>query len=463
MNGRDVVPIGISLGLITLTSINGYTLESSISLGIIAFVISTTLISWKKRLAAGVFGLSLAFLLNILPFEYFLKYAHMDIILFLLGMMVVVGYLEEVNYFEYLVSKLIPRLHGKPKTFYSVLIIITSIFAAIVDEVTAILFTSVIMLELASIYKVEPRKFLLPITYAVIIGGTATVMGDPVAILVAFNGGLSMYDFLIWATPITALTVVLLILYTFLFLRNDLGILKEKMDMVDSKEIVEILSKEARNPRKATLIFLGVLIPIMVHGEIAKMLNIFGVEVEPKTILVSIALMGASYIIAFEGDFGLRIFLHRVDWQTLFFLMAFFSLVGTLENVGVLANITRFMVGVAGGDDGTLYLLIALLTAILSPIMDNVLTVATISPIVKELGSLGYNTYPVWFGILFSGVFAAIATPIGTSASLVMMGLLEKRRIKPVNLGEWLKMGLPLAIFTTLLALFIIYVRSFIL
>ncbi len=461
MRAREILPIFIPTFIFILMFALDFGLRSSLAVSIISFVISTTLLIWRKRLAAGIFGLALAFVFNILPFELFLEFMHMDIILFLLGMMVVVGYLEEVNYFDYIIAKLIPHLHGHPKKFYSVLIALTALFAAIVDEVTAILFTSVIMLELSSIYKVEPRKFLLPITYAVIVGGTATVMGDPVAILVAFNGGLTMVDFFIWATPVTVATVVIVILYTFVFLRNDLEALGSKMREVDVNEIINILSKEATNTRKATILFLAVLIPIIIHGEIASLLNMMGVKVKPKLILVSVALIAAAYIIAFEGDMGIGIFLHRVDWQTLVFLMSFFSLVGSLEYVGLLNVISKTLVDISGGETEALYLLISGITAILSPILDNVLTVATISPIVNELAALGVETYHIWFGILFAGVFSALATPIGTSASLVMLGLLEKRRLKAVTIGEWVKMGLPLAIIVTTFALLTVYVRAY--
>jgi len=106
------------------------------AISIAAMVISTTLLMWKYRLSASVAGLSIAFLTGILPFKLFLEYSHMDIILFLLGMMTIVGYLEENHYFEYLVSKMIPILHGKPKLFIIVMMFTASFFAAVVDEVT---------------------------------------------------------------------------------------------------------------------------------------------------------------------------------------------------------------------------------------------------------------------------------------------------------------------------------------
>ncbi len=461
MRAREILPIAISFVIFAFMLMLEFDLKSSLAVSIIAFVISTTLLIWRKRLAAGIFGLAIAFIFNILPFELFLEFMHMDIILFLLGMMVVVGYLEEVNYFEYIIAKIIPYLHGHPRRFYSVFIGLGALFAAIVDEVTAILFTSVIMLELSSIYKIEPRKFLLPITYAVIIGGTATVMGNPVAILVAFNGGLTMFDFFVWATPVTIVSLGILILYTFFFLREDLKKLYNKMSEVDVGEIVDILSKEAPESRKPTVLFLSVLIPIIVHGEIAKILNMFGIYVKPKLILVSVALLAAAYIIAFEGDMGMGVFLHRVDWQTLVFLMSFFSLVGSLEYVGLLSIISEGLVDLSGGRVELLYLYISGITAFLSPILDNVLTVATISPIIIELGNLGINTYHLWFGTLFAGVLSALATPIGTSASLVMLGLLEKRRLKAVTIGEWVKMGLPLAVIVTSLALMTVYIRAY--
>ncbi len=461
MRGKKLV-----VGIVPITTfLGGYfiglALEQAFAVSIAAMVISTTLLMWKYRLSASVAGLSIAFLTGILPFKLFLEYSHMDIILFLLGMMTIVGYLEENHYFEYLVSKMIPVLHGKPKLFIIVMMFTASFFAAVVDEVTAILFMSVIMLELSAIYQLDIRRMILPITFAVIIGGSATVMGNPVAILVAFRGGLTMQDFAYWATPITLVSLVILSGMVMLLFRDEIKKLEENMSKVKIEEIVEALAEEVHATRKATVLFVLVIGSIILHNQIATLISSLGAYVTPKVVLVSIALLGASVILATEGEDGIVVFLHRVDWQTLVFLLSFFSIVGSLDHVGVLQLISNAIVEAAGGNEGMMFLYIAGITGVLSPVMDNVLTVATLSPIVEGLGEMGVNTIPIWFGMLFAGIFSALATPIGTSASLVMMGLLERRRVKLITFGEWIRVGLPAAIIILGLALTITYFRAY--
>ncbi len=457
---KYVVGVGPPIAFLLALAM-GLPLEMSFAVAVTAMVIMTTLLMWKYRLAASITGLAILFLTGLLPFKLFLEYAHLDIILFLLGMMTVVGYLEENNYFEYLVSKMIPILHGRPKLFVVVMMATASFFAAVVDEVTAILFMSVIMLELSSIYQLDIRRVILPITFAVIIGGSATVMGNPVAILVAFQGGLTMVDFAYWATPITLLSLAILIGMVMILFSDEIKKLEQNMGKVSLEEIVSTLSAEAKGTRKATLIFASVIGAIVLHSQITNLINAFGADITPKVVLVAISLLGAGVILATEGEEGITVFLHRVDWQTLVFLLSFFSIVGSLDHVGVLGLISDAIVEAAGGDEGLMFLYIAGITGTLSPIMDNVLTVATLSPIVKGLGELGVNTVPMWFGMLFAGIFSALATPIGTSASLVMMGLLERRRVRLITFGEWFKVGLPAAVIILSLALTITYIRAY--
>jgi len=462
MSGIKKIVIGVGpIIAFTASMFMGLSLQMSFAISITSLVILTTLLMWKYRLAASVSGLAILFLTGLLPFKLFLKYAHLDIILFLLGMMTIVGYLEENNYFEYLVSKMIPLLHGKPKLFVVVMMMTASFFAAVVDEVTAILFMSVIMLELSSIYQLDIRRVILPITYAVIIGGSATVMGNPVAILVAFQGGLTMADFAVWATPITLLSLAILIGMVMILFKTEIRKLEENMGRVPLDEIVSTLSSEARNTGKATILFVVVIGSIILHSQITQLLNLLGADITPKVVLVAISLLGAGAILATEGEEGVVIFIHRVDWQTLVFLLSFFSIVGSLDHVGVLGMISDAIVKAAGGDEGLMFLYIAGITGTLSPVMDNVLTVATLSPIVNGLGELGVNTVPIWFGMLFAGIFSALATPIGTSASLVMMGLLERRRVRLITFGEWIRVGLPSAVLILGIAITITYIRAY--
>ena len=341
--------------------------------------------------------------------------------------------------------------------------LIGAFFSAIVDEVTAILFMIAITLEIAAIYEVDPYPLILAVTFSVIIGGTATLMGDPVAIIIAFEGGLTMSDFLNWATPITLLNLFILLGLIYIFLRDELKKLTQHMKDLSIEDVTETIKKDVPiKVRYSTILLLSVLLLIILHDPLSQGLSIIlGRDITSEIFLISAPLIVASFLLLLDWKSAKIVLLHRVDWMTLLFFMFFFVIVGSLEVTGVLHTLLNKLVELTGGSEVKLFLLVTSLTGILSIFVANVLTVATIAPLIKELSIMGLYVYPIWWGVLFSSVFMALSTPVGTAASLVMLGLLDKHKIKRVSFREWIKIGLPSALITTFTAVLIIYLRGY--
>jgi Na+/H+ antiporter NhaD/arsenite permease-like protein len=91
--------------------------------------------------------------------------------------------------------------------------------------------------------------------------------------------------------------------------------------------------------------------------------------------------------------------------------------------------------------------------------MDNILGVATFIPVVNEMTELGINNYPLWWGLLFAGTFFGNLTLIGSTANIVAIGMLERRKRGHITLLQWVKPGLLVSIPTLTLALLLIYVQ----
>ena len=70
-------------------------------------IVVIVLFRWGYRVPSSILGVSILLLLDIISYEDLLRYMNFNIILFLTSMMIIVGYLEENNYFTYLISKII--------------------------------------------------------------------------------------------------------------------------------------------------------------------------------------------------------------------------------------------------------------------------------------------------------------------------------------------------------------------
>jgi Na+/H+ antiporter NhaD/arsenite permease-like protein len=95
----------------------------------------------------------------------------------------------------------------------------------------------------------------------------------------------------------------------------------------------------------------------------------------------------------------------------------------------------------------------------MSAFMDNVLAVATLLPIVEELGTFGISNQPFWWSALFAGTFFGNLTIIGSTANIVAIGILERRELGHITLKEWIKPGALVSIPTIAVALLLLIVQ----
>ena len=122
----------ILFAAITLTRI-GFNRDQVISTCIFLMIVCGTLFYWKFRLTFAFAGISALLTTGLLDVPHVIEHAGLDIILFLVGMMCVVGYLEEKRFFEYLIAKVVDRIGHHAYLLMTFLMVFASISAALVD------------------------------------------------------------------------------------------------------------------------------------------------------------------------------------------------------------------------------------------------------------------------------------------------------------------------------------------
>lgn len=176
------------------------------SLVVFSTFIYGTLLFGEFRLAFAFGGVASLMALNLLTVQRFTEAAALDVLVFLIGTFLVIGYLEESQFFEHLVEKLVRFIGPRPQTLLISLMIFASIASALVGEVTAILFMAGTLLHLTSRYKLNPVPFIIMLVFACNNGSAMSSVGNPIGVLIALKTGLSFLDFLKWAAP-TAIVV----------------------------------------------------------------------------------------------------------------------------------------------------------------------------------------------------------------------------------------------------------------
>lgn len=434
----------------------GFNVQQSVAIAVITMEIAGSLIFWEFRLAFGFIGLSLLFILGLITVELFVEFASLDVIIFLIATMIIIGHLENMRFFEYLVDKIIAFAKGNVYKLVSMLMISSAFFAALVNEVTSILFMGSAVFHLASVYNVNPIPLLIMVVFATNIGSSATVIGNPIGVLIALRGGLSFTDFLRWATPVALIALSLAIIVCLLYYHKDIVILAENMNKVSKRIVVD-----AEEPGKAMgselksawVIFIFTLLGFAFHKPMEELLNL-----EEGSMLLGVAIFMAGIVLLLNRERARELVELRVEWWTLGFFIALFASVGTLEYVGVTHILAEYLFHV-GVNEMVLRIVFIYLAGFMSAFLDNILAVATLIPIVEELKLLGIDSFPLWWSMLFAGTFFGNLTPIGSTANIVALGMLERRKTQRLTMVEWLKPGVLVSFLTLSAAFLLLYLQ----
>ncbi len=436
------VAASLFLGL-TLKQIMVVAGFSSILFGAIFF--------WRYRLAFAFLGVGGLLALGLIDVPHVIEFAGIDIILFLIGMMIVVGFLEEREFFEHLVDKLILMVGLNGRKLVLVMLIASFIFAALVDEVTSILFMLAAMLSVVTRYRLNPVPFIIMIVFATNIGSSATVVGNPVGVIIAMRSGLGFMDFLRWAAPISISALLVAIPICFLYFSKAINQLHQAMISGKGPEVIKEVIAEDTSTKKGILVsgvlFLCVVLGLVFHSYIE---HLFGLT--KNTMLLGTALIGAGTALLLSGEDARSLVEKRVDWWTLSFFLFLFASVGTLKYQGITDVLADKILKVSGDNLPLLMSICIWASGAMTSVMDNVLAVATFIPIVRDMGQLGIPTLPLWWSVLFGSTLLGNLTIIGSTANIVAVGMLERRKLGCIGFVEWLKVGAIVSIPTLLLA-----------
>jgi Na+/H+ antiporter NhaD/arsenite permease-like protein len=440
------------------------------SLTVFTALISGTLLYWRFRLAFALAGIATLMIFGLLTTETLIEFAGFDIILFLVGMMIVIGYLEDRHFFEYLLEKILKGVGDNPRKLVVILMLMSAMFAALVDEVTSILFMTATVLHLTSKLKINPIPFVIIIVFATNIGSSATVVGNPVGVLIALRADLSFIDFLRWATPVSLVGLGIAIPLSLWYFSKDIkhlgqAIRTPKADPINGNRVAAIADEASAAtipgtdvPRKSIklpwILFLGTIAGLVVHGPVEELLGL-----QKNVMLLGTALAAASITLFINRARARDLVERRVDWWTLSFFIFLFASVGTLQLTGITTLIANGLYNISGGEESTLFFVFTSTAGILSALMDNILGVATFIPIVNDMEELGVYNYPLWWGLLFAGTFFGNLTFIGSTANIVALGMLERHKHTHIQLSQWIKPGALVSVPTLLVAMLLIYLQ----
>ncbi|MDD1776031.1 MAG: anion permease [Candidatus Methanomethylicus sp.] len=442
---QKIIGYILIVACVGIVSFYGGNLNPRQLLSVVVFssFVAGSLFYWPFRNAFALIGITLLLGLNILDVEHLLRFAQLDIILFLIGMMTIIAFLEEKKFFDWLINILIKPFTNKPTIMIAILFLLGTIMAALVDEVTSILFMSVITIKILKCYNITGAKvlpFIMFLVFTTNIGSSALPVGNPIGVLIAFQAGFTINEFIRWMLPLALIASVATILMGLTYLRRATNFHKNTICM-DSIESI----KMNRDIQIALIAFIAVIAGLVLHARIEEALNL-----TKNTMLLGVPLIVAGCVLMVSRS-NAQALVSKVDWWTLLYFMLLFASVGTLSYTGVTTRLAEIIMGSVSGLFGTM-LLVGITISLLTAFMDNVLAVATIAPVVQALGASGIPSEPIWWIMLVGGTYCGNATIIGSTANIVAAGCMEKQGFGSFSQWGWIKLGVIVSVVTFLIS-----------
>jgi Na+/H+ antiporter NhaD/arsenite permease-like protein len=425
-----------------------------LSLVIFTAFIAGSLFYWNFRNAFAFIGISLLLVFNVLDIGHLIAFAHLELILFLVGMMIIIGFLEERGLFNWFIPIILKPFVTRPFLLIGILLLLGTLMAALVDEVTSILFMSVLMLKVLDGYGISGRHALPYIMFLVFttnIGSSALPVGNPIGVLIAFGAGLTVMDFLRWTFPIAIVCSLVTTVIAVIYLKRTSSLSPAQKGVPAGSHLKLEEIPLTRDIRVAALIFVLVIAGLILQNHLE---GYFGLDKNILLLGIPLSMAGVVLIVNREKAHTL---VERVDWYTLLFFLFLFAGVGSLNYVGITDKIASLVLG-SGGDLLTTMLLVGGITSILTPFLDNVLAVATIMPVVKALSG-SVPLAPVWWIMLIGGTYCGNATIIGSTANIIAAGMVEKKGMGSFSMLDWMKIGVPISLLTFGIAFTLLYIQ----
>ena len=235
---------------------------------------------------------------------------------------------------------------------------------------------------------------------------------------------------------------VVLTILAFIF-RKKLHASQDKMDEVAKIDNSHTITDKALMIR-STLILAFVILGFMLH-------DVTHIET------CVVAMLGASILLIFEKPNEI---LQDVEWNTIFFFIGLFIIIGGLEASGGIKLMAEWILKVTQGSQAATSMIILWASGVISGIIDNIPYTATMAPMLVEIEKTMGATYayPLWWALSLGACLGGNMTIIGAAANVIVSENAAKSG-HPISFMRFLKYGVGVVAISLLISTAYIYLR----
>jgi Na+/H+ antiporter NhaD/arsenite permease-like protein len=317
------------------------------------------------------------------------------------------------------------------------ILIMTGIISAFVENVATVLVMAPIAMALCSKLKMNPSCFMVGLAVMANLQGTATLVGDPPSMIFANYAGYGFNDFFIYNGKLSIFFfvqagMIVGALFFYRIFAKDGG---QKID-IEKEKIISLAPSW--------------FLILMIAGLAAASFIYGGISLASGLIVIILAVLGLLWYWIREKSMSKAFEIVKgLDWDTAFFLIGIFVVVGAVSQAGLLQDFAALLSHIIGANVLLGFILIVAVSTVISGFVDNVPYIIVMLPVAASLaGDLSLKPELYMFGLLVGSCMGGNLTPFGASANVVSVGILRKQGVK-MAFSQWLKIGLPFTLLTT--------------
>lgn len=375
--------------------------------------------------------------------NYFVNYIDFNVIFLLVSMIIIVNITAKSGIFNWIANELLKFTKGNPKFVLLTLGLFTAFASAFLDNVTTVIIVMPVTFIIAKELDLNPVPLLITEILASNIGGTATLIGDPPNIIIGSAAGFSFSDFLFELTGIIIVILFISLGILIFMFKDHLKIDSKKtthINNIDNSRTITDKKLMIRSTIVLSFVILGFLLRDQLHIEACVA-----------------AMAGASILLLFEKP---KHILREIEWNTIFFFIGLFIIIGGLEASGGISLMTRWLLDLTQGSQQATAMIILWASGIISGIVDNVPYTVTMAPMLNQIqNTMGVEyTHPLWWCLSLGACLGGNFTIIG-AASNVIVAETANSSGHSISFKEFMKYGATISLISLILSSFYIYLR----
>jgi Na+/H+ antiporter NhaD/arsenite permease-like protein len=366
-----------------------------------------------SRPSAALLGAVAMVVFGKLPLREAYAAIDLDVIVFLLGVLVLTGYLELGGFFEWTAERVVERARS-PRVLLAAVVALSGVLSAFfVNDTLCLVMTPLLIVALRSL-RMNPVPFLLAVALASNAGSAMAVTGNPQNMLIGLASGMRYARFLA-GLALPALGAMALVYAV--------------IAIAYRRDLAAPLARDAEMPAiefdrplvlRALAVFAGAL-----GGWLAG-LSLPLVAITAGALMIAVSRRDPAAAFA------------RVEWELLLFFAALFVVMRGVRDVELVRTLTAGAAARLTGHPWSDAAVVSGAMLVLSNLVSNVPAVMLWLPVVRGLPHAEF----VWRVMAMSSTFAGNFTLLGSMASLIVA---ERARARGVRLTwmEFFRVGAP--------------------